>query len=211
MSIPEYGVFADFWNGQPNHLPLLNLFDPPNLPAEWSLTKSLDRLDSILSTKSAKSVRQGIHLLLKSDNWRPHLVAAVAILKVGKEEKTKLKGTLWKRLNQGSWVTPQILVVLSMIDDEFVELARDIRVKGYAKGPVNLPSLTDHLAKGPVELTVQQSKTMAAAEYLVSGVLVDTDENDQGASHAKHWKSSLLGLIDAGKFKLPDDGSSLFL
>ena len=61
---PDYGVFNDFWNGHPNHLPLMNLHIDNNQPTEWNLNKSLERLDLICDNNEQELIVEGIHKLL---------------------------------------------------------------------------------------------------------------------------------------------------
>lgn len=202
MSKLNYGVFGEFWDGHPNHLPFLHLREIPEPPSEFNLAKSIDILDLIISTNSEASVTSGINLLLASENWRPHLVAALAVLKINKVNQSAHVPALWDRLQHQSWVSPQILVVLSMIDPEFSRLAGDIRVQGYRVNYSSKDSLKRNLRKGPIELTADHSKLLASVQYLLKGIIVDTDENEGGGSLAKNWKNSLLQLIESGRFKL---------
>lgn len=202
MSKLNYGVFGEFWDGHPNHLPFLHLHEIPDPSSEFNLAKSIDILDLIISTNSEASVTSGINLLLASENWRPHLVAALAVLKINKVNQSAHVPALWDRLQHQSWVSPQILVVLSMIDPEFTRLAEDIRVQGYRVNYSSKYSLKRNRRKGPIELTADHSKLLASVQYLLKGIIVDTDENEGGGSLAKNWKNSLLQLIESGRFKL---------
>ncbi|GAB5526201.1 MAG: hypothetical protein Roseis2KO_40730 [Roseivirga sp.] len=202
MNKLNYGVFSEFWDGHPNHLPLLNLYEPPESHKDLNLAKSIDRLDFIISTNSEEAITDGIQLLLEDDNWRPHLVAALVILKISKIQQSKMKMLLWKRVKQWSWVSPQILVVLSMIDPEFDRLAKDLQGYGYKTEHANMDGLLENQKKGPVQITINESKAIASAQYLLNGAIVDTDNNDRGGSIAKNWKQNLMKLIETGRFSL---------
>ncbi|WP_417559023.1 hypothetical protein [Mesoflavibacter zeaxanthinifaciens] len=199
---PNFGVFNDFWNGHPNHLPLMNLYDIPNPPKEWNLTKSIDRLDNIVSKNSINDIIDGIRLLLKNEDWRPHLVAALATLKIDKNRQSELKTDLWNRLKTGSWVSPQILVILSIIDSEFDFKAKEICENGFKITYSEMPMHEHHSARGPAGIGVDNKKVVASTEYLLNGVIIDSMENDNGGSLAKNWKENLLGLIENNKFKI---------
>ncbi len=78
MSELDFGIFKEFWNGNPNHLPLMGLHNDNDEPKEWNLNKSLDRLDLICDENSKELIIEGIHKLLNNEDWRPHLVAILA-------------------------------------------------------------------------------------------------------------------------------------
>jgi hypothetical protein len=202
MSEPNFGIFNDFWDGHPNHLPFMNLYDIPNPPKEWNLIKSIERLDFIISKNATESIIDGIKLLLKSEDWRPHLVASLATLKVNKDEQSKLKIDLWNRLNCGSWASPQILVILSIIDTEFIVHAKEICKNGFKITYSEMPSHEHHSSRGPAGINVDNKKVVASTEYLLNGVIIDSIENDSGGSIAKDWKKNLLILIENDRFKI---------
>lgn len=199
---PNFGVFNDFWNGHPNHLPFMNLYDIPNPPKEWNLTKSIERLDYVISSNSSSEIVDGIRLLLIDDDWRPHLVAALATLKIEKKLKTEIKTDLWNRLKSGSWASPQILVILSIIDPEFNDIAKEICKNGFKITYSEMPMHEHHSKRGPAGISVDNKKVIASTEYLLNGVITDSIENDNGGSLAKNWKKNLLELIENNKFKI---------
>ncbi len=199
---PNFGVFNDFWNGHPNHLPLMNLYDIPNPPKEWNLTKSIHRLDYIISKNSSDDIVSGIRFLLKNEDWRPHLVAALATLKIDKNRQFELKVDLWNRLKNGSWVSPQILVILSIIDSEFNIKAKQICKNGFNITYSEIPMHEHHYARGPAGTHVDNNKVIASTEYLLNGVITDSEDNDNGGSLAKNWKENLLRLIESKEFEL---------
>ena len=197
---PNFGIFNNFWNGQPNHLPLLNLYEIPNPSKEWNLNKSIELLDSIVSKSSEKEVVDGIRLLLKNQDWRPHLVASLATLKIDKKHQYEVKTDLWNRLKSGSWVSPQILVILSIIDSEFDIQAKEISNRAFKITYSEMPMHEHHSSRGPAGIAVDNKKVLASVEYLLNGVVTDSIENDNGGSIAKKWKENLLKLIENKKF-----------
>lgn len=199
---PNFGVFNDFWNGHPNHLPLMNLYDIPNPPKEWNLTKSVDRLDYIISKNSSNDIVDGIRLLLKNEDWRTHLVASLATLKIDRKLQSEIKTDLWNRLKSGSWASPQILVILSIIDSEFNIRAKEICENGFKISYSEMPMYEHHSSRGPAGISVDNKKVVASAEYLLNGVITDSMENDNGGSLAKNWKENLLELIENNKFRI---------
>jgi hypothetical protein len=195
----EYGIFNTFWNGHPNHLPLLSLLESNDDPAEWNLKMSIKQLDGILLTHSEESIAEGVKLLLRSDNWRPHLVAVLVMLKLNSFRSSYWINSLWERLKHGSWVSPQILVVLSMIDKDFLAKANEIAANGFKVTYSKMPAAEHHSARGPLGSRFAENKIIAAVHYLVHGSVIDSDEDDQGGSIARSWKSRLLQLIEEGK------------
>jgi hypothetical protein len=103
--------------------------------------------------------------LLADANWRPHLVAAVAVILGGyHEEAVRL---LWRRIDAGSWVTPQIGVALSMTDPEFIPRARrrlEARCPLDASELLQMTPVERHSAAGPAGSVARSAK---AAQTLV--------------------------------------------
>jgi len=188
---PDYGVFNDFWNGHPNHLPLMNLHIDNNQPTEWNLNKSLERLDLICDNNEQELIVEGIHKLLNDENWRPHLVAIMASFKLTPSEQKKLIPELWARLEKGSWISPQILSVLSIIDGEFEFKANEILKNGFNVSFSPMKMIEHHSARGP-----EGSK--GASEKVLSSInsLLEHQNDDFG------WKGRLIKLIESKKFKI---------
>lgn len=74
---------------------------------------------------------ESLHELTRDEDWRPQLVGAVA-LALGAGDATH-RDDLWKRIEERSWVAPQLAAVLSIIDSDF--LARAQEVVGHLLGP----------------------------------------------------------------------------
>jgi len=86
------------------------------------LEETLKKIDKILLHKSLRRIKRGIKNLLKADDWRLHLVACTAIVKLGKEECQLYIPVLWDKLKKdGSWVSPQILGLLSYLDTDSIQ------------------------------------------------------------------------------------------
>ncbi|PTX64107.1 hypothetical protein C8N46_101717 [Kordia periserrulae] len=202
MSQLNFGVFNDFWDKNPNHLPFLSLHYLPNISEGWGLYQSIEKLDVIIEENDLSGIIEGIKLLLKSENWRPHLVASLAILKIKKDEQIKLKSLLWERIRKGSWVSPQILVILSIIDIDFKKIAKEIYENGFQIVYSKMSSVEHHSARGPAGLHVDNQKVIASVEYLLHGTINDSFENDCGGSITKSWKKNLMDLIENNKFTI---------
>jgi len=95
-----------------NYLDLLNL--GPGADA------AIDRLRGILDAEQYKMSE--IEALLADVDWRPQLVAAVAI---AIDPSTHIAiPSLWSALLGGTWVAPQLAAVLSIADRDFEEIAQ---------------------------------------------------------------------------------------
>lgn len=181
------GIFNEFWDGNPNHLPFLDLLNPQN---------SLSILDNILSQNSQEDIIKGISLLLEDENWRMHLVALLAILKSEEHIKSNFTSKLWERLELGSWVSPQISVVLSLIDTDFKVKAKDLLVKSDSNNRKvsmkTIASMEYLLESKIVEYPYLDRKITPKEEYLQK--INELEKRDRGGIIAKKWKEKLLKL-----------------
>ena len=191
MSALDFGIFKDFWNGHPNHLPFLGLRKDNDHPAEWNLNKSLERLDFISDQNDQETIVEGLQKLLVSENWRAHLVAIMASFKLTPMEQKKLIPELWTRLEKGSWISPQILSVLSIIDNEFEPKAREIQSIGFKVNYSPMGMAEHHSARGPEGSVVASEKVIHSIRSLLK-----TNNDDFG------WKENLIALIENKEFKI---------
>jgi len=113
----EFGPFSVmFERGDldvPAYLELLNLGHRDGAVA------ALRRLRAVLDASEWSEAH--LEALLAGLNWRPHLVGAVASLMV--EDSHNMVPWLWRTLDTGSWVAPQICTALSFVQPSFVEAA----------------------------------------------------------------------------------------
>lgn len=109
-----YGPFASvFEKGElevPGHLELLHLAQP-------GAQIVIDRIAVVL--RHAESSRWAT-ALLHDRNWRPHLVGAIALLL----EPSLGPELLWHAIDEGSWVTPQLVATAMFLDTTFREQVR---------------------------------------------------------------------------------------
>lgn len=113
----SFSVFGGLIPPFPYYLYFLNLEES----SSKRLSKSMMKLANIFQRKSKEKIVKAIFQLLKSYDWRPQIVACVAIGKLEKKEQKKFITCLWKKLEkEGSWVSPQILAILSWIDLNFI-------------------------------------------------------------------------------------------
>ncbi|WP_452599836.1 hypothetical protein, partial [Pontimicrobium sp. MEBiC01747] len=98
---------------------------------------------------------------------------------------------LWGRLEKGSWISPQILSVLSIIDNKFEFKANEILKNGFNVSFSPMKMIEHHNARGP-------EGTKGASEKVLSSIrsLLEKQNDDFG------WKGRLKKLIESEKFKI---------
>jgi hypothetical protein len=156
---PGSGIFAPVFETAHGYLALLGL-------------RAADASESIARVRDCcrrtEDPFRDICQLLADANWRPHLVAAVAMIVSGYHaEAVRL---LWRRLDTGSWVTPQIGVALSIVDPEFLQRARERLEAGCPLDSSDLRQMTAierHSAAGPAGAVARSAKAAKVLLYLV--------------------------------------------
>jgi hypothetical protein len=151
--------------------------------------------------------RESVLALLHDPNWRLHLIAAVAVLL--SPDRTVLCPALWEALDSGSWVAPQLAVVLSICDQQFVRGAKQRILAGCPVAPVRVTSpLEQHVVAGPGASPVRSGKNLAALVYLVRTIPDETQwaeavgqtpevaqvlqsDRDAGDKLAAYWAAAL--------------------
>ena len=76
---------------------------------------ALTSLSDVL--RSTHDADRYIEVMLQGRGWRPHLVASVAVLL--SDDRADYASALWRTFDYGSWVAPQLAVVLYFSDPEF--------------------------------------------------------------------------------------------
>jgi hypothetical protein len=155
MTISKFGPFTRvFEKGEltvPGHLALLNLRGP-------DADVVIDRTQLALA---AEGPGRWVGALFDDPNWRAHLVGAIAILLDG---GTRLDTVaLWRALDSGSWVAPQLVVTAYFADPAFQErLMERIRHRCPVTVPSALSPIERHSTTGPGS-TVQRSAKLLAS------------------------------------------------
>lgn len=97
----------------PGYLELLHLIDKDTVPIVF------ERIEMVLAKGGYED---DLLILINDTNWRPHLVAAVALLLM--DDASTFIESLWNMIEKsGSWVTPQLLVAAFLLDPSFEERA----------------------------------------------------------------------------------------
>lgn len=173
MSRPEFGPFEPaFSRGElpvPGHLCLLSLMTP---------SETLVVIDRIRVGLDDPGRDAALHALLGDADWRPHLVAAVALLLI--DDPRPFLPDLWSAVRSGSWVSPQLLAVAAVRDPCFPNMAAARETEGFeVRPPSGLTPAERHSATGPASVPRRSAKELSA-------FLALCDATSHGAAWAAH-------------------------
>jgi hypothetical protein len=156
---PEFGIFESVFESPHGYLALLDLHSADAAVAVEEVKACCHKVPDPCVD---------ICRLLEDRNWRPHLVAAVAVIVSGFQSATVKQ--LWSRLDSGSWVTPQIATTLFLVDPDFATQAHIRLTAGCPVDPNQPPMdpLERHSATGPARTVERSAKCTAALLYLAS-------------------------------------------
>jgi hypothetical protein len=125
----------------------------------------IDRIERVMASEDAV---RGVDALFASPDWRPHLLGAVALILDGGRRFDP--SGMWKAIDAGSWVTPQLVTTAYLIDPSFADRLRDrIDAKCAVVIAPNLSSVERHHATGPA--TPEQRSAKLLASLVRIGVL----------------------------------------
>lgn len=172
----KLGIFKKFWEGAPNHLPLLNLNSKEVIGKSWNLKKSLNLLNEIYESNDTEIYIVNLKTILENENWRPQLLACFGILKLESEKRKEFCKILWKIFAKGSWIKPQILVTLSIIDNSFVK--RSLEIINSKEFEREMSNKDDHV------------------EMIFEKLLYNNDPFENKVNLAKEWKTKLIKIIE---------------
>ncbi len=159
----------------PGYLPLLHL-DPED--------ECLVVFGRVQRALAAPDSDDGIRALLADPNWRPHLVAAVALSLRGTADGATEQ--LWAAMDGGSWVTPQLAAVAKSLDPDFESNAKRRIADPTARSSKMLASLVALLVPEPAWLDE------ALQREDVQGAM--SSDVDNGAGLASRWALRLASL-----------------
>ena len=156
---PEFGIFEPVFQSAHGYLSLLNLHGD-------DAGQSVALVEDCCSRTSDPYL--DICRLLAETNWRPHLVAAVAVFVLGcHRDAVRL---LWHRIDTGSWVTPQIGATLFEVDPDFSAQARKRLETGCpldASDLIAMSPIERHSATGPADIVHRSAKPARSLLHLV--------------------------------------------
>lgn len=162
VTTPSFGGFSPFFNseGGYGYSTLLHLHSPS---APGVLSKVLN------CCRSVDNPHKEVADLLEESNWRPHIVAAVAISLLHYESTSMT--SLWAAFDSGSWVSPQLAAAACLRDPDFLAHAR---VRIALRCPLETTKLASlsppqrHSAYGPAGGRERSAKAAASLMKLVS-------------------------------------------
>jgi len=160
---------------------------------------------------SNEDLEAATSVLLRDENWRPHLVGAVAVY-LGVQTAETLE-QVWRTLDAGSWVVPQLAAVLSLVDRHFLtasleRLTKRCPIIKYPDYETSDP-IEGHVARGPANTSERSCKAVSSLLFLLSKdypedrdvvVLMNdpgiaemiADDVDDGARIALEWRHQLI-------------------
>jgi len=196
----DFGTFAKVL--ERDYLNLLRL-EAPDTSASLAAVKS--------AVTASPDVEKELTRLLEDSNWRPHLVAAVAIAYI--QPSAVLLSKCWETFDSGSWTTPQVAAVLCRRDKDFRERAMG-RVRSgcpLINPPLYESPLHKHVVAGPELGSERASKSVSALVGLLRissdrevRTLIDSPEVqriikadvDDGGGIARWWLERLESLME---------------
>jgi hypothetical protein len=118
----------------------------------------IDRIERALARDGALRF---IDILFDDPNWRPHLVGAIALIL---DDGDRLEaGGLWRAIDAGSWVIPQLVVIALMVDREFpARLVERVESLCPVSVPLGLSPAERHSATGPGSSRQRSAKLLAS-------------------------------------------------
>jgi len=130
------GPFAALFRDERGYVTLLSL-GPEALP-------TLQFIADVV--RQNPGYRRSVLSLRRDPGWRLHLVAAIAVLL--SRDPIDLTLPLWEAMDHGSWVAPQLGVVLSICDPGFISHAKQRIAMGCPVAPVHTASQLEPTAPG---------------------------------------------------------------
>jgi hypothetical protein len=158
-AIKRHGVFSPVFSSG-GYLALLHLDSPDAKSVVSSVVKC---------GQASRTPHRDIARLLDESNWRPHIVAAVAVAALRYDPQSMQQ--LWVAFDAGSWVAPQLAVAAYLRDPNFCELAKTrilTRCPLKSSRLTSLRPLEHHLAAGPSGARPRSAKAAASLICLAS-------------------------------------------
>lgn len=126
----------------------------------------IDKLRALFEEHTPEVLERDLICLLAAVNWRGHNIACAAIAAGFVTDRSL--ASLWQRIHEGSWTSPQLAATAAYVDPEFA--TKTIRMLSdhatYFKSIVSLAELLreEHgmteLDTGTVAANVQQARTI---------------------------------------------------
>jgi hypothetical protein len=155
----SFGIFEPLFGDGAPYLSLLHL----------SNKGAKEIVSQVVSlARSSTNPYEEIGALFDDRNWRPHLVGAVALADLDYDASSFVK--LWRAIDTGSWVTPQLTVAAFLRDTNFV-LHAQTRLENFCPIDTTLlfstTPLERHFAAGLAGGRHRSAKMAAALIHLL--------------------------------------------
>jgi hypothetical protein len=181
-----HGPFAAMFRGDglpvPAYLCLLNLGH------EQHALAALGRVREAMAAEDAAAWVEG---LLAGPNWRPHLVAAVAYLADGDARLDR--EALWRRLEAGSWVAPQLTAAAFFSDAAF---SARCRARLEAAGLPNAKTVASLLGAASLCEGLAPFAERAREVPAVAASLAADAAYDRSDGIVRHWATAMRALFE---------------
>lgn len=199
---PSFGPM--FQKGPANvgrYLTLLNLGD--------GASEAVRRAKACLerSPRAASEITEAFEV----EGWREHLVGAVALL-ASRAEARPIE-CLWRLVDRGSWVSPQLVATLSLTDPKFEQAAAAALDRLVAEPHEPLPPTTSpeeaayrHSVVGP---SVGPAKSVAALVGLTgmapaaNAAEVVNRDSDGSGEIAVRWREGIVRVFADARIAIP--------
>lgn len=150
-------------------------------------------LRSVRVAASEPDAERRVVVLLRDQNWRAQIIDAVAAYV---RPSDACVAQMWQALDSGSWVSPQLAAVVSLLDSAFVAHATD-RLRNHCEVIIDSDYVIEdpverHSAQGPGSGRARSAK-VAAALF----ALLEQDVPTDGRVAALRRDSQLQTLIAA--------------
>lgn len=194
MKFPQFGPFSSALEAgsgsSPVYLKLLSL-------QRGSETQSA--IDQVTQMASEGLPQQWIDALLWDPNWRPNLVGAFGLLLSSSQDALPCT-SLWRAIDVGSWVTPQLIIVALFCDPDFpknVAMRLNKVVAGEPVSKRNPAKVVASLIAVTVEPPLQTTTSRCQASPQVQQLLNEDAVWDQSINIAQSWRQRLAACFRA--------------
>jgi hypothetical protein len=156
----EYGPFRSLFGRQGAYLSLLHLSDRSS--------EAIGRLREAVAA-SGDQLQRYLEVLLGEPNWRPQLVAAMALVAADRPDIGV--DALWAALDRPCWTSPQLAAAACRKDPDFLDNAR-LRLERRCRLDLGEAALIDwpvrHSALGPQSFDSHSAKLLTSLVALCS-------------------------------------------
>ena len=189
----SFGCYEKFYSIKLGYLSLLHLMDDSE--------SIIGELRSVV--KDVNWERDSINLL-QDNNWRSHIGPAVSFL-LSQHTNHSVKEEIWRSVIRGSWVSPQLLVILWITDNRFNDRINEIVNSGLSLAQGDAPSLHSEMGPGNemsrlgkiVNAAVSLSPEIAQGDFGSEIEKIKTYDIDGAGEIALNWKQKVsnFGLL----------------